>query len=72
MNRGMTVLSTWRLLLGDKTPTDEEYYCATVLAWCVEFVRELIINYKGIKSSGVNIRYFYHFSCKHFSLLLMT
>jgi hypothetical protein len=47
MNRGMTVLSTWRLLLGDKTPTDEEYYCATVLAWCVEFVRELIINYKG-------------------------
>ena len=38
MNRGMTVLSTWRLLLGDKTPSDEEYFSAIVLAWCVELV----------------------------------
>ena len=42
MNRGMTVLATWRLLLGDTTPTDEEYYEAIVLAWCVEFVRKKI------------------------------
>jgi tRNA(Phe) wybutosine-synthesizing methylase Tyw3 len=47
MNRGMTVLTTWRLLLGDKTPTDEEYYDAIVLAWCVEFVRR---NCEKIKS----------------------
>ncbi|CAB4024080.1 Farnesyl pyrophosphate synthase, partial [Paramuricea clavata] len=36
MNRGMTVLATWRLLLGDRTPTDDEYSSAIALAWCVE------------------------------------
>ena len=43
MNRGMTVLTTWRILLGDKQPTDEEHFSAIVLAWCVEFVRKLFI-----------------------------
>ena len=35
----MTVLSTWRLLLADKTPSEEDYFCALVLGWCVEWVR---------------------------------
>ena len=38
MNRGLTVLSTWRLLQGDRVSSDEEFYRAIVLAWCVEFV----------------------------------
>jgi geranylgeranyl pyrophosphate synthase len=38
MNRGMTVLATWRLLLGDRQATEEEYFSAIVLAYCVELV----------------------------------
>ncbi|CAB4012453.1 Farnesyl pyrophosphate synthase [Paramuricea clavata] len=56
MNRGMTVLSTWRLLLGDKTPTDEEYYCATVLAWCVEFLQAFFLVTDDVMDQSVTRR----------------
>ena len=39
MNRGMTVLTTWRLLLGDRKATEEEYLSAIVLAYCVELLQ---------------------------------
>lgn len=39
MNRGLTVLATYRLLVGDKTPSEDEYYCALVLGWCVELLQ---------------------------------
>ena len=41
MNRGMTVLSTWRLLLGDKEATEEDQQLAIILAWCVEWVKAM-------------------------------
>lgn len=43
MNRGMTVLATWRHLLGDKTPTEDEHFSAVVLAWCVELVCTILL-----------------------------
>ncbi|XP_046860084.1 farnesyl pyrophosphate synthase-like isoform X2 [Xenia sp. Carnegie-2017] len=43
MNRGMTVLSTWRLLLSDKTPSDDEYDSAIVLAWCIELLQAFFL-----------------------------
>lgn len=39
MNRGLTVLSSWRHLVGDKPQTDEDRYSALVLAWCVEMLQ---------------------------------
>lgn len=44
MNRGMTVLATWRHLLGDKTPTEDEHFSVVVLAWCVELVCKVFID----------------------------
>ena len=46
MNRGMTVLTTWRLLLGDRKATEEEYFSAIVLAYCVELVCSVIFKLK--------------------------
>lgn len=39
MNRGVAVMSTWKLLVGDKKPTEEDRYSASVLAWCVELLQ---------------------------------
>ncbi|XP_028399803.1 farnesyl pyrophosphate synthase-like [Dendronephthya gigantea] len=39
MNRGLTVMATWRCLLGERTASDEEYFSAIVLAYCVELLQ---------------------------------
>ena len=56
MNRGMTVLTTWRLLLGDKIPTDEEYYEAIVLAWCVEFLQAFFLVEDDVMDQSITRR----------------
>ncbi|XP_028399804.1 farnesyl pyrophosphate synthase-like [Dendronephthya gigantea] len=56
MNRGLTVLSTWRLLLGDKEPTDAEYYCAIVLAWCVEFLQAFFLVADDVMDQSITRR----------------
>lgn len=38
LNRGLSVVDTVEILKG-RTLTDEEYFKAAVLGWCVELVR---------------------------------